>query len=492
MPVARLSLAGAFPVISGRFPVLRHFPVKRRVRRAGIRRGHQMSTALPMSSMIYDLWGAFSATFLYPWAERRQKRVISPKLRVLRHEARESFVARRARARERLAEVLEGAGAGVPYYRELFAARRFVPAKVRRDARYLEDLPFLTKEILLEQGKRLVNERFADALVREQRTGSSTGPAATVYYDQTSLDWTAAQNILMLEWGGKRRWNREAHLSTRFRTPPPESALRFERRKCLVLNRQNIYTDGFGDASQERLLRDLRQAGARVVQGHPSSMYALARYLKKRGRSGAGIFEIFVSTGEMLDAAQRALIEEVFCIRIANRYGACEFGVMAQERSDGPRGELMVSDSMVWPELLPMGDDGTGELVFTGLRNPSMPLIRYRMGDCGRLREREDGWWITELTGRTHDAVVIDGTSYPTHYIQDIFDRCGEIADFQIPVRDGRAVEFRLVVDPTRWDAVSAAVRENFPTVPVRRINAEDLVFVGVRGKFSYLLREAS
>lgn len=451
-----------------------------------------MNITIPMPYMLYDLWGVFSSNILYPYAERRQKRMISPKLHVLRHEAEEPFVSRRARAQERLAGVLEHAGASVAYYRELFAASRFVPAKIRRDARYLEDLPFLTKEILLEQGKRLVSEEFADSLVREQRTGSSTGPAATVYYDQTSLDWTAAQNILMLEWGGKRRWNREAHLSTRFRTPPPESALRFEKRKCLVLNRQNIYTDGFGDASQEKLLSDLRQAKARVVQGHPSSMFALARYLKKRRQSGAGIFEIFVSTGEMLNAAQRALIEDVFNIRIANRYGACEFGVMAQERSDGPKGELMVSDSMVWPELLPAGDDGTGELIFTALRNPAMPLIRYRMGDCGRLCEREDGWWITELTGRTHDAVNIDGTSYPTHYIQDIFDRCGEISDFQILVRGGKAVEFRLVAEPTHWDAISAAVQKNFPTVPVRRINAEELVFVGARGKFSYLLREAS
>ncbi len=451
----------------------------------------QMNRTVPLSYVFYDLWGILSSNILYPYAERRQGRAISPKLHVLRQEAQQSFASRRRQAQERLATVLEHAGASVPYYRALFAARNFVPAKIRQDARYLEELPFLTKDILLEQGKRLVSETFADSLVREQKTGSSTGPAA-IYYDQASLDWTAAQNILMLEWGGKRRWNREAHLSTRFLTSPPESALRFEKRKCLVLNRQNIYTDGFSDASQEKLLSDLRQAKARVVQGHPSSMFALARYLKKRRQSGAGIFEIFVSTGEMLNAAQRALIEDVFKIRISNRYGACEFGVMAQERNDGPKGELMVSDSMVWPELLPTGDDGTGELVFTALRNPSMPLIRYRMGDLGRLCERENGWWITELAGRTHDAVEIDGTSYPTHYIQDIFDRCGEISDFQILVRDGKAAEFRLVAAPTHWDGIAAAVRENFPTVPARRIDAEDLVFVGVRGKFSYLLREAS
>jgi hypothetical protein len=86
--------------------------------------------------------------------------------------------------------------------------------------------------------------------------------------------------------------------------------------------------------------------------------------------------------------------------------------------------------------------------------------------------------------------VDIDGTAYPTHYIQDIFDRCGPIDDFQILVREGRAVEFRLVAGPEQWEQIAAAVRRNFPGVPLRRIRADELVFVGVRGKFSYLLRE--
>ena len=68
------------------------------------------------------------------------------------------------------------------------------------------------------------------------------------------------------------------------------------------------------------------------------------------------------------------------------------------------------------------------------------------MGDLGALEERQNGWWITQLTGRTHDAAIIDGKSYPTHFIQDILDRCGDITDFQIAVDPkGNVLEFRLV-----------------------------------------------
>ena len=443
-----------------------------------------------MHSFLYNIWGLVTSQILYPYAEYKIGRQILPKLRTLRQEAKLPFSKRKTLAQQRLASTLEAAGADVPYYRDLFRTARFDPVKVRNDVRYLNELPYLTKEILREQGTRLVNEKYANLVIREQKTGSSTGPAAIVRYDQESLDWTAAQNILMLEWGGKYRCNREAHLSTMFTSPLPPEAIHNEERKCFVLNRCNIYTGGFDDASQEQLLMDLRAAHARIVQGHPSSIFALARYLKRHGKSGRGLFSIFVSTGEMLTQAQRSLIEEVLGVRVSNRDGACEFGVMAQERTTGPRGELMVSDSLVWPELLPNGEDDIGELVFTSLRNPCMPLIRYRMGDLGALEERQNGWWITQLTGRTHDAAIIDGKSYPTHFIQDILDRCGDITDFQIAVDPkGNVLEFRLVTPPEAWDVVLSAVRQEFPSVPVRRIEVTELVFVGIRGKFSYLVR---
>ena len=90
------------------------------------------------------------------------------------------------------------------------------------------------------------------------------------------------------------------------------------------------------------------------------------------------------------------------------------------------------------------------------------------------------------------NSVSIDGVSYPTHYIQDILDRCGPISDFQILERNNTAAELRLVVSPESWEEVSAMVRNYFPNTPLVRIDPEDLVFVGIRGKFSYLLHEAS
>lgn len=438
--------------------------------------------------LLSDAFGVLTAYLVYPLAQRREKRLILPKLRTLRAEAAQPFSIRKAQAHKRLVAVLEQAGRTVPYYRELFAARGFDPASVARDIRYLDDLPCLTKADIMEQGRRLISENAPQGALHERKTGSSTGPAARIYYDQVAMDWTAAQNIQTLEWAGKRRYYREAHLSTRFLTPIPPHDARREAWKCFVLNRENIYTDSLEGGDQDRLWQDIRQAGARVVQGHPSSLYALARHLEQQGGIGGRAFDLFVSTGEMLTDKQRQTIERVLQCRVANRYGAAEFGVMAQETAGRGDNSLLVADSMVWPEMVAPNEAGVGELVFTALRNAAMPLIRYRMGDLGQLTEQAAGWRLTQLMGRVHDAVVVDGTTYPTHFMQDILDRCGDIQDFQIAVKDGQAVELRLVTAPDQWETIANAVRGNFPTLALRRIAPQELVFVGRRGKFRYLV----
>ena len=56
-----------------------------------------------------------------------------------------------------LAAHLERAGAEVPYYRELFRRLHFEPATLLRDLAYLQELPYLTKDIIRQQGTRLIS-----------------------------------------------------------------------------------------------------------------------------------------------------------------------------------------------------------------------------------------------------------------------------------------------------------------------------------------------
>ena len=295
------------------------------------------------------------------------------------------FDARLRRAREKLCRALTRAGAEVPYYRDLFRANRFDPKKASLDPACLQELPFLTKEIIRAEGDRLISERFPKASLHARRTGGSTGPSACIYYSPEALDWTAAVNLLVLEWAGKRRREKEIHLSSRFPERIPLSDRIKERVKCAALNRVNILTDAFDDEALEVIWRRLRRERAYLLQGHPSTAYALALHIERRGYDAAGVLRVFESTGELLDERKRETIERVLQCRVLNRYGSAEFGVAAYEMQNDPQHQLRVLDCLVWPRNAGRG----GRPARTRLHGPHEP--RHAAHPLPHRRPRRPG-----------------------------------------------------------------------------------------------------
>lgn len=432
------------------------------------------------------LLSALKAHLVYPACEWWEGRDIRGKHRMLRAAMAEPFARRRADRLRRLAEVAVRAGVSVPYWRDLFRSLAFDPARLAEDARRLEDLPPLTKDIVVEQGDRMLADDAREGILHERKTGGSTGIAARFHYSPEALDWSAAAHLLAYEWTGKLRRHTELHLSSRFpETFPLRDRLR-EWVKCQAMNRTNLATADFSPPGLDQVWRAIRRARPALLQGHPSTMYALALHLRATGRHGRGVVGRFQSTGEVLDDHKRRIIAQVMGCAVHDSYGNAEIGVIAQQ-VDPRVPELMVLDAMLWPET-----DGADELMVSSLTNPAMPLLRYRTGDRARLEEREDGFFLTGIQGRVHDMVAIAGTPYPTHYLQDLLDRLGGVDEFQVVERTGRPPLLRLVVpDPDRRPVLEArlhawwgdAVEPAFVTLP-------ELRRVGERNKFRYKVDE--
>lgn len=427
---------------------------------------------------------------LYPIAEWKMGRKIGNKLEKLQMYANLPFVKRRSLAFSYLLQVLFEAEQHVPYYRDLFASKGFTSKDIRHDPNLFFELPLLTKEIIQEQGLRLVNEKYMNTALELRRTNGSTGLVTSIFYNNEALDWSAAQNILMLRWAGKNLHEREVLISS-VRGEVSSASINFEKKKCLVLNRVNIFVGVHTEQELAQAWEKIVAAKAVSVQGHPSTMYALACFVDNIGGITRPVFDVFVSTGEFLPSRKRLFIEKVLLCRVADRYGAAEFGVMAQELAHGPKSKLLVHDAMVWPEMINVDQYGSGELVFSGLRNIAMPLIRYCTGDKGHIEEKEDGWWINDLQGRVHDMVNINGVLYPTHYIMNILTcNCDGVLDFQIAVQGDEAKELWILVKPKQENEVLSQIQEVFPYLPVRFVKPEDFVYSGRLGKFRYIVKD--
>lgn len=430
--------------------------------------------------------GLVSAHVAYPVAERREKRLIQPKLAELRRYYRLPFEQRRAIAQDRLADALVFAGQAVPYYRDLFAQCRFDPEMVRKDPGFLNGLPYLTKDVIREQGERLLSRPLSEVRHHACKTGGSTGVSTVIYYDQEAVDYSAAVTLYARERIGKKKHKVELHFACRFPGTGPQPWPSREDWKCFAMNRSNIFFDRIDDAGLEEIWQTLKRRRPYLIHEHPSTIYALACYIERR-YSGGKAFEVFESSGELLQPYMREKIAKVLRCRVVDRYGLAELGVMAYEL-DGEQGGLQVLESEGWPEH--RADDDGHELVFTGFRNCLMPLVRYATGDRARVMQKQKAFVLTDIVGRIHDVVPINGVEHATHHIMDMLDhRVGGIQEFQIDLRGAHPI-LRIVPEPQVGTEDIVRKLETFwpGAFQIEFVGHDALVRVGHRAKFRHVV----
>jgi phenylacetate-CoA ligase len=417
-----------------------------------------------------------------------EKRQVRLKLAELRRHYRAPFAGRKVLARKRLRETLEFASHNIPYYKDLFQTYGIQPDAVEKDPHRLQDLPYLTKEIIREQGERMLSHPLAGVRHHSCKTGGSTGLSCVIYYNQSGADYAAAATIYGRERIGKKRHHTETHFSCRF--PDAAPASRWPSRedfKCFAMNRSNIFFDRLDENGLEEIWSQLEATRPHLVHAHPSTIYALACHIEKT-RGTANAFDVFESSGELLEAHMREKIGRVLQCAVVDRYGLAEFGVIAYELHGAGTG-LQVLDSEGWPEHR-ASETGGDEFVFTGFRNRLMPLIRYATGDKATVVEREDGFVLEGVTGRIHDIVPINGIPHPTHHIQDILDhRVGGIQEFQIDLRAQKPV-LRIVPElSTDPAALTSKVESVWPgAFDIEMGTHQDMVRVGHRAKFRHVV----
>ncbi|MDF1738755.1 MAG: hypothetical protein P1U86_06330 [Verrucomicrobiales bacterium] len=432
--------------------------------------------------------GLFGSLIAYPIAEHLEKRSVSPKVREIGKFYRLPFSEQSAISRQRLKDTLDFASSEVPYYRELIRKVGFKTEWVLSNPEAMGELPLLTKDIMREEGERMLSRPLAEVAHHACKSGGSTGLSCVVYYDQVAADYSSAVTRYCRQSTGLKGHHFALHFACRFPDAIEGNWPSREDCKCIAMNRYNIFFDKLDEEGLNEIAEQLRSRCPYLCHAHPSTFYALAEHIRRSG--GEKFFEVFESSGEWLTEKARESISENLQCRVIDRYGLAELGVMAYELESGKGLRFLNSEGFaegVEGNNLE-GDEGASGLVITGFRNRLMPLIRYRTGDWARPIERSDGVFLTEMTGRIHDIVMIDGTSFPTHHIQDVLDhRIGGIKEFQVDRRSQIPVlRIALETPGTGEEArVRDAVRSFWPKdLDTDFVSYSEFKTVGWRGKF--------
>jgi phenylacetate-CoA ligase len=269
-----------------------------------------------------------------------------------------------------LAAIVAFARDHTAYYAEKLA---HLPADWR-----IEDLPVLTKDA--------VRDRLPDLLARGHdprstpigHTGGSTGKPLAFYYDEHKHElmragmmrsymmsgWQPGQKILNF-WGARQ-------------DTVAGGVFGGERIGDFIAAEKTLPAHEISAAKLDSWAAFIRRYRPVLLQGYASILAALARHvLDRQLPMPASLLGVY-STAEVLDDAQRALMEQAFGCKVFNQYGSREIPNIACECRHG---RMHVFTDMVWLESV------DGRLLVTSLTNRLMPMLRYENGDSGTLLE---------------------------------------------------------------------------------------------------------
>jgi len=292
---------------------------------------------------------------------------------------------------EKLRELVQYAYREIPYYRRLFDQRGLNPGQIQ-DLSDLNRIPLLTREDIKAHADLLCHPQALRKKRWSQSTSGTTGSPLKVFLDKTVIWAERAWIWRHRSWGGLdfRNSRRSRHWRGTFGGHP---IVPFNHRKgpfwrVNVPGKQiHFSTYHMTAAHLDRYVEKIQKQNVRFIDGYPSTIFILARFLRTRGLK-LPMKAVFTGA-EPLYPHQRRVIEEVFGPRVFDYYGLTEKVASAGECDQHGGLHVNMEDTIV--EII-AGNDRTdggteGEIVGTSLVNYTMPLLRYRTGDVSTFRQ---------------------------------------------------------------------------------------------------------
>lgn len=366
---------------------------------------------------------------------------------------------------ERLARLLHRAATRVPYYRSRWEERR--ARGDRRPWDRLENWPILTKEALRRAPRAFLADDVDPRRMYRERTSGTTGLPLDVWWSrETVRAWFAIYEARIRRWNGVGRGDRWAILGGQ-PVVPPET----RRPPYGVVNRpmRQLYLSAnhVSPATAASFVEALRRWEPTHLIGYPSSLAFLAREAARLRLPRPGSLRVVITNAEPLLPWQREAIAEGLCPEVRETYGMAE---IAAAGSECPEGALHEWPEAGWVETgrddddRPAGAGETGRFLCTGLLNFDMPLVRYAVGDRGRLAPGGSCGCgrrlpaFAAIEGRSNDLLIApDGRR--VFWINPVFYGL-PIREAQIVQESRDAVRVRLVAGSGFGAADRTAIEE--------------------------------
>ena len=278
---------------------------------------------------------------------------------------------------KRLRAVVRYAYDNVPFYHEKFREAGVKPD----DVKGLDDLPKLPlvrkSEFKLVPPRERVSLEFDVDKLKAIRTSGSTGQPFTTYVCGREDEWRKAIYMRANISCGQKPRDRWVVV-----TAPHHFRDTTGLQRKLGVYAQTCVSVFMSVDEQVRVISGLKPD---VLDGYSGALFLIAKELDKRGLSLIRPRIVF-GTADLVDAASRRFMEDVFGAPYLDQFGCAEIDRSAWQCPERV-GYHMDVDSVIM-EFVDRGGNAVsagerGEIVYTSLFNFAMPFIRYAVGDVG-------------------------------------------------------------------------------------------------------------
>ena len=295
------------------------------------------------------------------------------------------------------------------FYRDRFDQAGICPSDIST-AEDLVKLPILTKEDVRQNTAQMISHGFDMKLLQAAKTGGSTGKSLNLYFTEECSELRNACARRHDCWSG---WQPGEPIAACWGNPKFPKTLKEKLKFALLQPYIFLDTMHVDKASVEDFLSQWRKVKPTLLYGHAHSLYLLAQSIRQYGLQAPRLTGI-LSTSMMLIPSERKIIEDVFGVKVTDRYGCEEVSLIASECEQHQGMHLNIEHLVI--EFLredgtPASPGGPGKIVVTDLMNMAMPFIRYQVEDVGVPSDRVcscgRGLPLMEhVTGRVADFLV--------------------------------------------------------------------------------------
>lgn len=336
----------------------------------------------------------------------------SPRLRYWRELEQTQFLPEaelQDRQRQRLKEMLRYVWENNAFYRSRFERAGFTPDLIQTQEA-IGRIPILTKEEIRRNTPQIISRDFEKDELLHFKTGGSTGKSLDIYLTEDCSELRNACARRHDRWTG---WEAGEPIAAVWGNPELPITIKDKMKQYLTYPYIYLDTMSVTKESVKNFADEWDRVKPTLLFGHAHSIFVLAQFvrdMKIQSFKPRGI----LSTSMMLIPHERKVIEEVFGIKVTDRYGCEEVSLIASEceRHEG----MHMNIEHLFIEFIK--DDGTyaamgepGRIIVTDLMNRAMPLIRYQVEDVGVPSDRKCSCgrglpMMEHVTGRVADFLI--------------------------------------------------------------------------------------